>query len=533
MGERRPAPATLGAMLRVMAARRPRQPLLAWGDQTWTYAETDALVDQLAAGLLGLGLARGDHLTVVLPNCPEFIHLLFAATRAGIVFVPLNPTVSPPELHHLLADSEARAVVTTAVSLDLVQGAAAGCPRLEWLLVVEDGLGGDAVPLRRLYATPPSAPRVSPGPDDVAAIVYTSGSTALPKGVMIPHRAYAIGPPARARRLGWTHRDRALLVMPLFHVNAQALAGVAMLSVGGTLILRERFSASTFWDDVDRYQVTVTSAGSTIPMILWSRPPAARDRGHSLRQMAGGMPAELLERFEERFGLALVTSYAMTEDLCSIVNFPDRARRRLGQGILGKPVLPRQHRVRIVDEADRPVSPGAVGEIVKRSPATMLGYYRDPERTAETLRDGWLYTGDYGRRDADGFYYFVDRKKDVIKRGGENVSAAQVEAALASHPDVAEVAVIGVPDPIRQAEIKAYVLLRPGSPREAASPTELWSHCASRLAPFAVPRYLAFRDSLPRTASGKVQKEILKAEPPCVEGDHDRMAFISGPAASF
>src|SRR5439155_6936143 len=135
--------------------------------------------------------------------------------------------------------------------------------------------------------------------------------------------------------------------------------------------------------------------------------------------------------------------------------------------------LPRQHRVRIVDEADRPLSPGAVGEIVKRSPATMLGYYRDPERTAEALRDGWLYTGDYGRRDADGFYYFVDRKKDVIKRGGENVSAAQVEAALASHPDVAEVAVIGVPDPIRQEEIKAYVLLRPGKPLETSTPTEL------------------------------------------------------------
>jgi acyl-CoA synthetase (AMP-forming)/AMP-acid ligase II len=392
---------------------------------------------------------------------------------------------------------------------------------------VEDGIGGDAVSLSRLRATTPRTPSDRPGPDDVAAIVYTSGSTALPKGVMISHRAYAVGPPARARRLGWTHRDRALLVMPLFHVNAQALAGVALLSVGGTLVLRERFSASAFWDDVDRYRVTVTSAGSTIPMILWSRPPAARDQGHSLRQVAGGMPAELLERFEDRFGVTLVTSYAMTEDLCSIVNFPDRARRKLGDGILGKPVLPRQHRVRIVDEAGRAVAPGTVGEIVKRSPATMLGYYRDPVRTAEALRDGWLHTGDFGRRDADGFYYFVGRKKDVIKRGGENVSAAQVEAALASHPDVAEVAVVGVPDPIRQEEIKAYVLLRPGKLLAATTPIDLWSHCATRLAPFAIPRYLAFPQSLPRTGSGKVQKEALKAGPPCGENEYDRSTSTS------
>src|SRR5262249_45168690 len=377
MSERGGAPKTLDELLWMMAARRPRQPLLVWGDQTWTYAETDALVDQLAAGLVALGLARGDHLAAVLPNCPEFIHLLFAAARAGIVFVPLNPAVSPPELQPLLADSEARAVVTTAAYLNLVHAAAAGCRSLQCLIVVEDGVGGDAVPLSRLRATAPPAPSVRPGPDDVAAIVYTSGSTALPKGGMIPHRAYAVGPPARARRLGWTHRDRALLVMPLFHVNAQALAGVAMLSVGGTLVLRERFSASAFWEDVDRYQVSVTSAGPTIPMILWSRPPAARDQGHSLRQIAGRLPAQRLARCEVRFGVRLVTSYAMTEDLCSIVNFRDRARRKLGAGVLGKPVLPRQHHVRIVDDAGRAVSPGTVGEIVKQSPATMLGYYRD------------------------------------------------------------------------------------------------------------------------------------------------------------
>jgi acyl-CoA synthetase (AMP-forming)/AMP-acid ligase II len=527
MSERGRAPTTLDELLGMMATRRPRQPLLVWGDQTWTYAETNTLVDQLAAGLVALGLAPGDHLAVVLPNCPEFVQLLFAAARAGLVFVPLNPAVSPPELQHLLADSEARAVVATAASLDLVRAAAADCPRLEWLITLEDGIGGDVLPLSRLRATTSRAPSVRPGPDDVAAIVYTSGSTALPKGVMIPHRAYAMGPPARARRLGWTHRDRALLVMPLFHVNAQALAGVAMLSVGGTLVLRERFSASAFWDDVDRYQVSVTSAGSTIPMILWSRPPAARDRGHTLRQIAGGLPAELHERFEDRFGVTLVTSYAMTEDLCSIVNFPDRARRKLGAGMLGKPVLSRQHHVRIVDEDGRAVPPGTVGEIVKRGPGTMLGYYRDPARTAEALRDGWLHTGDYGRRDADGFYYFIGRKKDVIKRGGENVSAAQVEAALASHPDVAEVAVVGVPDPIRQEEIKAYVLLRPEKQLDSTTPIELWSHCASRLAPFAIPRYLAFPQSLPRTGSGKVQKEALKAGLPGRENEYDRSASIT------
>jgi acyl-CoA synthetase (AMP-forming)/AMP-acid ligase II len=226
--------------------------------------------------------------------------------------------------------------------------------------------------------------------------------------------------------------------------------------------------------------------------------------------MVGTLPAEIHEPFEERFGVTVVSAYSLTEDMTSVLNVMDKTRRKIGA--LGVPVSPETHQVRVVDEDDRDVPPGTGGEILKRSPASMLGYYKNPEATAAALRGGWVHTGDVGTLDADGFLYFLDRKKDIVRRSGENISSSEVEAVLHAHPGIAEAAVIPVPDPLREQEVMACIRLKEGQTPDTVRPEHVFSFCATRLAAYKIPRYLVYRDDFPRTASYKIQKEILKAD---------------------
>jgi len=239
--------------------------------------------------------------------------------------------------------------------------------------------------------------------------------------------------------------------------------------------------------------------------------PETPDDGKSpLRLVVALLAPELHCRFEERFNLTVISTYSLTEDILSVVGPTDRSRRKLGS--CGLPVAPEVHRLRIVSEGGGECPPGQLGEIVKQSPAMMKGYYKNPKATAEALKGGWLYTGDLGYLDEEGFLYFVDRKKDMVKRGDENISSEEVERVLNSHPLIAESAVIGVPDPIRQEEVKAIVVLKPPATPEVLLPQEIWDFCKEHLAPFKIPRYLEYRDSLPKTPSSKIQKSLLREE---------------------
>jgi len=222
------------------------------------------------------------------------------------------------------------------------------------------------------------------------------------------------------------------------------------------------------------------------------------------------LPPELHLRFEDRFDLTVVGSYSLTEDILSVLGPVDQTKRKLGS--CGLPAAPEIHKLRIVDESGNDLPPGELGEIVKQSPAAMRGYYKNHAATTEAIKDGWLYTGDLGYLDEDGFLYFIDRKKDMIKRGDENISAEEVERVLNSHPMIAESAVIGVPDPIRQQEVKACVVLKPPADHQTLPPEKIWSFCRERLAGFKVPRYIEYCDSLPKTPSSKIQKNLLREE---------------------
>jgi crotonobetaine/carnitine-CoA ligase len=327
---------------------------------------------------------------------------------------------------------------------------------------------------------------------------------------MLTQHAYLFAPQKRAEALGWGEKDRAFVMLPLFHVNALCHMAIAMISVGGSILLRERFSASHFWDEVREYEVTTSSLMRTIPQILLNLPEKPDDAKNPFRLAVALLPPEQHLRFEERFNLTAIPSYSLTEDILSVLGPLDKARRKLGS--CGLPIAPEVHKVHIEDEDGALCRPGQLGEIVKQSPVVMKGYYKNSEATAAVLKSGWLYTGDLGYLDEDGFLYFVDRKKDMVKRGDENISSEEVEQVLNSHPLIAESAVVGVPDPIRQEEVKAYIVLKPSATPENLPPEEIWNFCKKHLAAFKLPRYLEYRDELPKTPSSKIQKSILRSE---------------------
>ena len=503
--------ATIQALLSHQVAERPDRPCLSHEDRNWSYAEFAAQVERVARAFAGLGLQPGERVALLLPNCPEFLWTVFAMARTGGVFVPLNTAQTADELQYLLAHSEARYLLTTHAFLPVIDSIRRDCPGLEHVITLDAGSGDAVTGWDAFIESIRRGPELfDVSPDDLASIIYTSGTTDRPKGVMLKHCAFAFAPSHRARALGWTDQDRVMVVMPLFHVNALCHMTIAIMSVGGVVVLKERFSASRFWDDVRQHGVTTSSIMQTIPRILLNLPPDPTDADSPLRQVMALLPPDVHLEFERRFGVTAVPSYSLTEDLLSVIGPLERSVRKLGS--CGVAIAPEVHRLRICGEEGESFPPGQLGEIVKQSPAVMMGYYKNPEATAEALRDGWLHTGDLGYLDEDGFLYFVDRKKDMIKRSGENIASAEVERVLGSHPLVAESAVVAVADPIRQEEVKACIVLAEGASPEDLPPERLWAFCAEHLAPFKIPRYLDYRSELPKTPSSKVQKNLLREE---------------------
>jgi acyl-CoA synthetase (AMP-forming)/AMP-acid ligase II len=505
------SPSTLTEMLSARARRHPDKLALIFKERRWSYAEFQREADRVANGLLRIGVKKGDRIAFFLPNCAEFLFSVFAVTKIGAVFVPLNPQYIAEEADYVLQHSEASVALTSPELLPLIESVRGRLGNLKQVIV--SGAGDFAGALswdQFLSGVVAEVPSIPIDPEDLASITYTSGTTDRPKGVMLSQYAYAFAPRMRAQGLGWNEEDRVLCVLPLFHVNALCHTCIAMLSVGGSIVLTEKFSASRFWDEVREHGITTSSLMRTIPQILLSLPEKADDGDNPLRLIVTLLSPEMHLRFEERFKLTGVPSYSLTEDILSIIGPQNMPKEKLGScGVL---LAPEVHRVAIHDENGHALPIGQAGEIVKQSPTVMKGYYKNSEATAKALKNGWLYTGDLGYLDTDGYLYFVDRVKDMVRRGDENISSEEVERVLNSHPQVAESAVIAVPDLIRGEEVKAYIVLKPGATPSSVPPEAIWNFCKPHLAPFKVPRFLEYRDELPKTPSSKVQKNILRDE---------------------
>jgi acyl-CoA synthetase (AMP-forming)/AMP-acid ligase II len=448
----------------------------------------------VAAVLAAAGLGRGDVLAIMLPNRVELVTTMFAAWRLGAAVTPVNPALTEQEARYQIADAGATLVVADSGADDTGAAVLRGGP----CRII--GLDEVTAPAR-----PATAPALVDDPGALALLIYTSGTTGRPKGVMLDHANIS----ATAELItGWfemTPQTRSLLVLPLFHVNGIMVSVVSPLLAGGSAFIAERFQAASFWATVEQARPTFFSAVPTIYALLVSRPGAPPDTS-SLRFVICGaapMPRQLIGEFEERFGVPVVEGYGLSE--CTVVCTlnPLHGVRKAGSVGLPMPGVD----VGVVDAADTLLPAGQAGEVVVRGPNVMRGYLGRPEETAQVLRGGWLHTGDVGRFDGDGYLTLVDRVKDLIIRGGENIYPKEIEDVLYAHPAVLEAAVVGQPDPVFGEQPVAFVALRPGF---SVQPDELIEHCRPSLARYKVPREVYLEETLPKNAVGKVAKPVLR-----------------------
>ncbi len=496
---------TLKIALEDKARRFPDRPFLLFEDSTggtasWTWRDFDRAVNRAAHFLLRHGLRHGDKFNLHLGNCHEFLLFWMAAAKTGTVMVPTNPMSTADEMEYVLAHSEARLSITEPQYAAPARAASARCPAP---LAVFECRPADTV-LAGLPDHPPEC-RVAAG--DEISMQYTSGTTSKPKGVLLSHANYLYGGEVMAKAMRVGPGDRHLVVLPLFHAGAQLHAFLPMLLCGGSLALMERFSASRFVEQAIRHEATLAALFAAPIRMLLAQPPSPRDGQTRLRaaSYAQNITPAQWEEWHRRFGARLMQIWGMTETMSLPLMHPlDLPPKPLAMGM---PAL--GYECKVVDESGKEAPPGTVGELVVSGVpgvSLMKGYFRNERATAETLRDGWLHTGDQAYMDEEGWFFFVDRKKDMIKRAGENVSASEVEETLKQHPAVFDAAVAGVPDPVRDQAIKAYVIVKEGP---AATAEELLTWCRERLSAFKVPEVIEFRESFPRTSVGKIQKHLL------------------------
>ncbi|MBI2217146.1 MAG: long-chain fatty acid--CoA ligase [Candidatus Rokubacteria bacterium] len=497
----------LASVLAHHAARFPDRACLVWGDETITYAELDRRSAATAAGLAKLGVSRGDVVAILLYNCPELLEAMFAVSRIGAVFMPINWRLAGEEVAYIASHAGTSCVISEPELAPLAEAARSRLDGARFVSVGPPPGGWTAFAALREADPPPIEPV---GPDDLHRLMYTSGTTARPKGVMITYANLYWKNVAHVIEFGITGADKGLACGPLYHVGALDLTTTTVLYAGGTVEIHRTFDADQVLDTIETRGITNVWLAPSMVNALLAHPTLDRRDLSGLKLVIDGgekMPLPLIERLLRAFPSAwFADAYGLTETV-SGDTFLDKRKTVEKIGSVGTPCLHLE--VAIRDDEDRPVPAETLGEIVLRGPKVFKGYWKDPEATAAAFRGGWFHTGDIGYLDPDGFLYIVDRKKDLIISGGENIASPEVERVLYEHPAVLEASVVGRPDP-RWGEVPvAFVVLRDGA---KAAAEELQEFCRARLARFKVPRAVEFIDALPRNPSGKVLKRVLREQ---------------------
>ncbi len=480
-------------------------------NSTTTYRELDDLSGRVAAGLREAGLSPGHVVALQLPNIPQFLIAYFGALKAGLVVLPLNPLLMAPEIEYHLTDSAAamligfeglhaeaaKACETTGVPLYLVSAGSGPLP---------DGTR----PVTELISTAPldepGGDLEARGPDDTAVLVYTSGTTGKPKGAELTHFQLYMNCTVAGGLFGARNDDVVLAVLPFFHVFGLSSVINVFIRYGGCMSILPRFQPSAVLDAIEADRCTVIGGVPTMLHALAQQDIAGRDLSALRVAVSGGasLPEDVVRTFEDKYGIEVLEGYGMTETAssCSFNRPGDRKVLSIGKPLWGV-------RMRVADSSGQPLPPGRehIGEILIRGHNVMKGYLGRPEATAETLRGGWLHSGDLGYVDEDGFYFIVDRTKDLVIRGGYNVYPREIEEVLYAHPAILEAAVIGKPDERLGEEVVAVVVLREGA---SASAEEIIAYTRERLAAYKYPREIRFMDELPKGASGKILKTALR-----------------------
>jgi long-chain acyl-CoA synthetase len=527
------SPNNVRELLETQVARTPGKPflILESGGNELTYRDFDDQVNRSANALVELGGTKGDRVSLLLTNRAEYLIFYFACFKIGAWAGPVNSLLTPPEIEFIVANSEAKIVVTEASLYPRLEQTRARINTLRHVLIIDESGGRWAVASGQSDTNklPPktddssveashSEPATDHRPpasaewplitgDDEAVIIYTSGTTGKPKGVLLTHGNLLANARQISEWLRLTREDRSLLIMPLFHVNALMTTCMAALRVGASVVLASRFSATRHWETVSRYGVTYFGSVATmLSMLNHTYPEGVPSSavGSRLRFALCGsapVPVEVLKTFESLFHCPVIEGYGLSESTCrSTFNPPDDRRR---PGSVGLPI---GNEVKVFDETDRELAVDDVGEIVLRGPNVMKGYYKNEQATREAFRSGWFHTGDLGYRDKDGFFYVVDRKSDMIIRGGENIYPREIDEVLYQHPKVKDAATIGVKNDLYGEEVRSFVVLREG---ESATEEEILNFCRERLADFKCPKSIAFLGDIPKGPTGKLLKREL------------------------
>jgi crotonobetaine/carnitine-CoA ligase len=472
------------------------------------------------AGYLRTRVAPGDRVAVMMPNRAEFMITWLAVVACRAVLVSLNPAARSHDAGHMLRDSAAKVAVVDAAHEDLFRELQPSCPDLAEIVVAA---GGEPAGLAA-FTGPPPGPRAAEAGEDVTNVYYTSGTTGPPKGCMVGHDYWVRFADLITGLYGITAADRMLCCLQFFYNDPPWLLLVA-LRAGTSLVVMRRFSVSRYWRVVREHDVTVLFGIASTASLLLKAPPGGGDRDHRARlAIQVGIPAPMHRDLVDRWGVPWVEAYGLTETGL-IVGMPvECATQMIGSGSIGRPCPGADVQILGPDGAE--AADGQIGEIAVRAPGLMRGYLNRPDATGETYRGGWLHTGDLGHRDSRGFLYFRGRMKDIIRRGGENIAAAEVETVLRSHPAVLEVAAVPAPDALLGEEVKVHVLLADGHSAESVPPAELIAFSEARLARYKVPRFVEFRSAeFDRTPSMRVKKENLDRSSDSV-GVWDRAAQL-------
>lgn len=503
-------PQTLGELLaRRVAAAPEKEFLFSEADgRRYTFAQFEAAVDRVSRLLLSIGIGKGDVVSLLMPNSAEYILAYFACWKLGAIAGPVNSLLKAQEISFVISDSETKALLVHPDFLPTIESIKSTLPELKHVIDFSD----EAAATRDFVADSPTESLASSSPSNIdldteAIIIYTSGTTGKPKGCLLTHGNLIANARQISQWLSFTENDRLLTIMPLFHMNAVSVTTMSALYAGGSTVVSPKFSASRFWQIISDYQITSFGSVATMLSMLLTTYPDGVPQGLHTEQLRFAMcgsapvPAEVLKSFEETFHCLVIEGYGLSESTCrSTFNPPDERRR---PGSCGKPI---GNEMRVVDDDDNEVGTGELGEIVLRGENILKGYYRNPEATAVAFRNGWFHTGDVGYRDKDGFFFIVDRKSDMIIRGGENIYPREIDEVLYQHPAVAAAATIGVPDKLYGEEVAAFIVLKEG--REATE-AEIIAYCRARLADYKCPKSVRIVKDIPKGPTGKLLKREL------------------------
>ncbi|MCP4576167.1 MAG: ATP-dependent acyl-CoA ligase [Deltaproteobacteria bacterium] len=515
---------SLGHLLERTARENPDKTFLIFDDTQISYAEIDRRVNKLANGLKEIGVSKGVNVSVMLPNGFEFPITWLALAKLGAVMVPTNVNYQAHDLEYTLLDSDAEVMVVHEDYLAVLESVKNNCPKLREIVLLGN-VGKEYLNFEELTdKASADFTMTDVEENDLINIQYTSGTTGFPKGCMLTHRFWILMAQSIVEEVdeaeAGTQDDVLLTAQPFFYIDPQWNTTLAM-AAGISLVIMKRFSPSNFWPTVQKYGVTFFYLAGTMPFYLLELEENPElERNHKVKMIGcGGLPPQFHAELERRWGTPVREGFGMTETGADLgISIDDE--ESVGSGAMGAPVPTKE--ARVVDENDRELPDGTTGELVVRGEPMMIGYWNKPKETAEAMRGGWFHTGDLAFKDEKGYFHWVGRIKDMVRRSGENISAAEVEGVLTEHRNVTAAAVVPVPDRLRGEEVKAYLVLKSGETPDTTPPEEIIESIREKISYFKIPRYLEYIGDLPRTPSERVEKhKLIKLKEDLRTGSYD------------